>query len=118
MLYYAITVHSNIVYLFLLPIWGNAPHTYLNCLLILQNKIIKIIKFLPFDSPTDSLYLTDFLSIKQQFTYESILLIYRMSHGLRAFSFEFTGRSTRSSSNIRLLHFLTATAKHNLLQVT
>ncbi len=109
---------QKIVYL--LPIWGNALDTYLNCLQILQNKIIKIIKLLPFDSPTDSLYLTDFLSIKQQFKYESILLIYRMSHGLLKTGFQFvtnfevTGRSTRSSSNIRLPHFLTATAQNTI----
>jgi hypothetical protein len=116
-LYYAL-VHSNIVYL--LPIWGNAPQTYLNCLQTLQNKIVKIIKFLPFDSPTDSLYSTDFLSIKQQFKYESILLIYRMSHGLLKSGFQFvtnfavTGRITRSSTNLRLPHFLTASAQNTI----
>jgi hypothetical protein len=88
-LYYAL-VHSNIVYL--LPIWGNAPDTYLNCLQILQNNKVFYTRFAN---------LTDFLSVKQQFTYESILLIYRMNHGLLKSGFQFvtnyavTGKSTR-----------------------
>ncbi len=114
-LYYAL-IHSNLVYL--LPIWGNAPDTNLNCLQILQNKLIKIMKILPFDTPTASLYSTDFLSINQQFKYESILLIYRMSHGLLKSVFQLvtnfavTNRTTRSSSNLRLPHFLTASAQN------
>lgn len=60
--FYFAFIHSHISYL--LPIWGNAPQTYLTCIQVLQNKLIKIMKFLPIDTHTESLYSTDFLSIQ------------------------------------------------------
>lgn len=111
-------VHSHIIYL--LPIWGNAPLTYLNSLQFLQNKILKIIRFLSHDTPTQTLYSRNLLSINQQFIYESIFLIYKMLNGFSKTSFNFTtnlaatGRTTRSAMHFQLPNFRTNIAKTSI----
>lgn len=116
-LYYA-HVHSHLIYL--LPIWGSAPVTYLRNLQFLQNKILKTINSLPFDTPTISLYSYSTLSINQQYSFEAIFLIHKMVNGLLRNNFNFssnfqlTGVSTRSSGLLRLPEFGTTGAKKSI----
>lgn len=113
-LYYAY-VHTHFTYL--LPVWGSCPVTYLRNLQYLQNKILKTINFLRYDTPTVNLYSNDFLSINQQFEYESIFLIFKMTKGLLKTNFNFvinfdvTGVSTRSSNMLRLPFFRSASGQ-------
>lgn len=110
-------VLSRITYL--LPIWGGAPKCYLKNLQFLQNKIIKTILFLPSDTSTISLYSSKRLSIYQQFSYDSIFLVFKMVNGLLKTNFNFicnqlvTGRSTRSSSLLRLPNYTTVVAQRS-----
>jgi hypothetical protein len=113
-LYYAY-VHSHLTYL--IPIWGSCPTYYFKNLQFLQNKILKIITFKRFDTPTVDLYNNEVLSVHQQYIYESIFNIFKMFNGFLKTNFnlttniQITGVSTRSSALIRLPSFRTASAQ-------
>jgi hypothetical protein len=109
-LVYFAHIKSHLTYL--LPIWGSAPDVYLKCLQVLQNKAIKYMKFLPFDTPSSSLYNGSFLSMHQLYVYESIFLIHKMRWNLIKCNFpiitnfDVTRRNTRSASLLRVPNFL------------
>jgi hypothetical protein len=117
MIYFAF-IHTKLTYL--LPIWCTAPATYINCLKYLQNKAIKHIKYLPYDSPTAQLYSEEFLSLSQQSDFDSILLIHKMKTKVMKCNFpiitnyEITGRNTRSSSLLRQPNYLSVVAQKSI----
>lgn len=99
-------IHSHLTYL--LPFWSAASKTSLKNLSFFQNKLMRIIKFKPYDFSTQLLYDNSFLSFYQLQKYESILLIYKISNNLIKSPMELnqniqvTGRQTRSCNDFRL----------------
>ena len=62
-------------------IWGSVGASQLHCLNVLQNKAIKIIKKLPMLTPTVNLYSENLLSLNKLYTYNTLLLIYKIKYG-------------------------------------
>lgn len=107
MIYFA---HINSLLTYLLPVWGSALKTHSRCLQVLQSKAIKYMRFLPYDTPTSSLFnnSSPFLSFHQLYNYESMFLIHKMHLKLIKCNVPFltnysiTGINTRSASLLRM----------------
>jgi hypothetical protein len=117
MIYFAY-IKSHLTYL--LPIWGSAADTHIKCLQVLQNKAIKFMRFLPADTASSSLYDNSFLSMKQQYQYESTFLIHKIRLNLIKCNVPLitnvavTGRNTRSANLLRIPQFLTNQAQRSV----
>jgi hypothetical protein len=91
---------------------SKSPIAFTSCIQRLQNKVIKSIQFLPFD--------TNLLSIYQTYIFESIFLVFKMKNSLLRTNFTFptnfavTGRNTRSTHHLRLPFFLTSVAQSSI----
>jgi hypothetical protein len=115
---YSAYIKSHLTYL--LPLWGSAADVHMKCLQVLQNKAIKFLRFLPSDTPSQSLYGDSMLSMRQLYRYESAFLIHKMHKNLikcnfpLTDNFSITGRNTRSASHLRIPHFLTVSAQRTL----
>src|SRR5260370_23181190 len=70
-LYYSV-IFSHLIYC--IEIWSNATKENLNTLLVLQNKILRIITFSPFDASATPLY--------KQFSILNIYLLYKHRLGV------------------------------------
>ena len=66
----------------MLPIWGGATDTLINSLIVLQNRVIKEIKVLPYLTPSITLYNERILPLKTQYLFEIILLIFKLKNNL------------------------------------
>ena len=77
-IYYA-TVHPKLLYG--IEVYANTCQTYLDNLIIRNNKILRVAQSKPFDTPTLSLY-TEYntLPIDILFKYNSLLLAHKISH--------------------------------------
>lgn len=73
-------VMSSIRYL--LPIWGSASNTKKTETHRLINKSIKLIKNLPLLTPTMNLYDNKIVSLHSLYTYETLLLIYKIKNNI------------------------------------
>lgn len=118
-LIYSAYIKSHLTYL--LPFWGSASNVHIKCLQVLQNKAIKYMRFLLFDTHSQSPYDgTKFLSMHQLYAYKSIFLLHKMRWNLIKCNFPLltnlcvTGRSTRSSSLLRVPNFLTTNAQRTV----
>ncbi len=110
-LYYALTT-------ILLPAYmGKRIKKYLNCLAVIQNKSIKIIRNLKFLTFTLSLYSNTFLSLHQKIQYETILSIYKMNAGILKCNIELpsnisvTKYATRQQNFLRVPNYKTTTSQ-------
>ena len=87
--------------LYLIEVWGNASKTSVKSIQILQNKLIKILHNYDILTPSKTIYKeTKLLNIKQLFTYNTCILIYKMTHKLIHSHITFTtkGKTSKYSS--------------------
>lgn len=103
-LYYSY-IHSRLIYC--LAVWSGCSHELKMRLQRLQNKVIKLIAFKPYLTPSDTLYNNQFLSFLKLCDYESILFLYKVKAGLVKSDVVLktgamiTNRETRQSSQLR-----------------
>jgi hypothetical protein len=119
MLYFAY-VQSHLVYL--LPIWGGSPSTYIECICKLQNKILRIINFQPYRSRNvKCLYSSSIHPFRRLIDYETLLLIHKIKNGLlknnvKLFSYyETSNRITRRSHQLRPPNFTMRLSQDSIL---
>ena len=80
MLYHAY-IYPYITYC--IEVWGCASQTQLNCLLLLQKNIIRILSFSHFLAHTNPLFLAmEVLPLRKLFLYEVGLIMYKYSNNL------------------------------------
>ena len=63
-------------------VWGKACDTHLRYLIVLQNKIIRIMNGVPPLTNVDNLYVKHILSVKRLYSYNVGLFMYKYSNGL------------------------------------
>ena len=64
-------------------VWGKTYHTHLHHLIVLQNKVIRIINGVPPRTNVDNLYVMhDILSVKRLYSYNVALFMYKYSNQL------------------------------------
>ena len=118
MLIYYSYVDSHLIYV--LPVWGSAPKTYMNTLKVLQNKSLKTINFKSTLTPTKDLYSPALLSFSQKTMYESIFYIYKIKNSLIKCNYDLitnvviSTRTTRTAGNLRLPCFKKALAQNSI----
>lgn len=103
-LYYSY-IHSRLTYC--LAVWSGCSLELKMRLQRLQNKVIKLISFKPYLTPSETLYNNQFLSFLKLCDYESILFLYKVKAGLVRSDITLktntmiTCRETRQSSQLR-----------------
>jgi len=116
-IYYAY-IHSRFTYG--LPVWQSASAELRSQIQVLQNKAVKLIRFLPILTPTISLYGDSFLSFLNLIKYENIFFIYKIRYGLlKSDNALITGsqvmsRTTRQSNLLRRPAFSTSISQSSI----
>lgn len=103
---------------YLNPIWNRCPHTKLEEIQRLQNKIIKNILCLPLRTPTTTLYSTR-LNIKKTCILQTLITVYKIKNNLIRNNIPLTlsqnpTYSLRNDRNIRSIFFRTTRSAHSI----
>jgi hypothetical protein len=118
-IYYAYVFFSQLSYLN--PIWNVVSNCLINILVVLQNKILKIIKCKPLRYPTVLLYDVDVIPRKVIYQYELLLWLYKIVNNKVCHDFQLirvaeTHRyPTRSNDNFVVSNFRTNWGRDSIL---
>lgn len=97
---------------YLNPLWNTAAQTKINGIKTLVNRSIKIIKNLPFLTPSVELYSDKLLPLNLYNIYQTILLVYKIQNNIIKHNFEITKMGELHSHNTRRLSYVTINFAH------